>query len=80
MRLRVDHGRAPSRGEAMTHRYQLGAQVRLNRGFPHRNAPDGPYEVVRQLPSASDGEHQYRIKHASEHCERVAKECDLERA
>jgi hypothetical protein len=64
----------------MTHRYQLGAQVRLNRGFPHRNAPDGPYQVIRHLPSASDGEHQYRIKSPGEQHERVAKESDLERA
>jgi len=60
--------------------YQLGAQVRLNRGFPLRHAADGPYEVVRQLPPASDGEHQYRIKNAGEQHERVAKESDLERA
>ena len=64
----------------MTHRYQLGAQVRLCRGFPHRNVADGPYEVVRQLPFGSDGEHQYRIKNESEQYERVVKESELESA
>jgi hypothetical protein len=64
----------------MTHRYQLGARVRLSRGFPLRNAAEGSYEVVRQLPPSSDGEHQYRIKNAGEQHERVAKESDLERA
>jgi len=64
----------------MIHRYQIGARVRLHRGFPHRNAAEGPYEVVRQLPPSSDGEHQYRIKNAGEQHERVAMESDLQRA
>jgi hypothetical protein len=64
----------------MTHRYQLGARVRLNLGFRRSDSADGPFEVVRQLPAASDGEHQYRVKSAREHYERVVKESDLERA
>jgi hypothetical protein len=35
---------------------------------------------VRQLPHSTDGEHQYRIKHAREQHERVVKESELERA
>ena len=62
----------------MTHRYPVGARVRLS--FPQRNAAAGSYEVVRQLPFSSDGELQYRIKNAAEDYERVAKESDLERA
>jgi hypothetical protein len=63
----------------MTHRYQPGQRVRFSRGFPYRNAADGPYEVVSQLPHSPDGEHQYRIKHAGEQHERVVKESELER-
>jgi hypothetical protein len=63
----------------MTHRYQTGQRVRLCPGFLLRNAADGPYEVVRQLPDSSDGEHQYRIKNAREQHERVVKESELER-
>ena len=64
----------------MTHRFQPGQRVRFSRGFPYRNAADGPYEVVRQLPSSTDAEHQYRIKHAREQHERVVKESELEQA
>jgi hypothetical protein len=63
----------------MTHRYQPGQRVKFSRGFPYRNAADGPYEVVCQLPHSTDGEHQYRIKHAREQHERVVKESELER-
>jgi D-lyxose ketol-isomerase len=63
----------------MNHRYQPGQQVKLCPGFPHRNPADGPYEVVRQLPHSSDGEHQYRIKSESEQYEHVVKESELER-
>jgi hypothetical protein len=62
----------------MTHRYQPGQRVRLCTGFPHRNAADGPYVVVRQLPHSTEGEHQYRIKSEREQYERVVKESELE--
>jgi hypothetical protein len=64
----------------MTHRYRPGQRVRFCRGFPHHSAPEGPYDVVRQLPHSTDGEHQYRIKHPHEQHERVVKESELERA
>jgi hypothetical protein len=64
----------------MSHRYQRGAHVRLNRGFPRGNAAVGPYEVLQQLPCTTDGEHQYRIKNSGEQYERVAKESELEQA
>jgi hypothetical protein len=53
--------------------------VRLNGGFPLRNAVAGDYTVLSQLPSR-DGEHQYRIKSSREPYERVAKEDEIERA
>ena len=60
-------------------RYHVGQVVRLNGGFPLRNAVAGDYTVLSQLPSR-DGEHQYRIKSSREPYERVAKEDELERA
>jgi hypothetical protein len=63
----------------MAHRYQLGAQVGFSPDLAHRDAAEGPYEVVRQLPSASDGVapvlHQERTRAIMS----VAKESDLER-
>ena len=68
----------PMRG-TMTHRFNTGERVRLSRGYPYRNAAEGSYEVVRQLPY-SDGDYQYRIKSAREQHDRVAKESELDRA
>lgn len=63
----------------VSHKFHAGQRVRLNRGYPYRNAADGSYEVTRQLPYG-EGDYQYRIKSAREQHERVAKESDLERA
>lgn len=54
------------------HRFRLGQKVQFSRGHPHRSAPDGFYEVVRQLPDI-DGERHYRIKSSRELHERVVK-------
>jgi hypothetical protein len=64
----------------MDHRYKAGQRVRFGPGLASRNAAAGTYEVMRQLPPSDDGEHQYRIKHAHEGYERVAKESELQRA
>lgn len=61
----------------MIHRFHAGQTVRLGRSYFNRNAPEGPYKVVRQLPYG-DGEYQYRIKSAREQHERVVKESELE--
>ena len=63
----------------MTHKFHLGQRVRFSRGYPYRNAADGSYEVVRQLPYG-EGDFQYRIKSAREQHERVVKERELEQA
>jgi hypothetical protein len=63
----------------MSHRFSPGQSVRLCRGYPYRDAAEGSYEVLRQLPP-SDGDYQYRIKSAREQHERVVKERELERA
>lgn len=63
----------------MGHKFHTGQQVRISRTSPYRNAADGSYEVVRQLPYG-EGEFQYRIKSAREQHERVVKESELERA
>jgi hypothetical protein len=62
----------------MTHRFRTGQSVRFCRGFPYRDAADGSYQVIRQLPY-SDGDYQYRIKSSRELHERVVKESELER-
>jgi hypothetical protein len=56
----------------MTHSFQPSQKVRLIHGFPYRNAADGAYEIIRQLPYA-EGEHQYRIKSPNEQYDRVVK-------
>jgi hypothetical protein len=57
--------------------FRAGQTVRLIRGYPHRNAAEGAYEVVRQLPFG-EGDYQYRIKSTREQHERVVKERELE--
>ena len=61
----------------MIHRFNIGQRVRLSGSYLHRNAADGFYEVIRQLPFG-EGDYQYRIKSAREQHERVVKECELE--
>jgi hypothetical protein len=58
--------------------FRAGQTVRLVRGYPHRSAAEGVYEVVRQLPFG-EGDYQYRIKSKLEQHERVVKERELER-
>jgi hypothetical protein len=41
------------------------------------DAPSGVYTVTRRLPQGDDGQFEYRIKHASEEHERIAKESEL---
>jgi hypothetical protein len=60
-----------------THKYRVGQTVFYTSSPISRPGATGSYEVVRLLPS--DGEdYQYRIKHAGEAFERVAKESQLE--
>jgi len=49
----------------------------LIRGFPHRNAADGLYEIIGQLPYGN-GDFQYRIKNEREQFQRVVKEGELD--
>ncbi len=60
-----------------THKYRVGQTVFYTSSPISRPGASGSYQVVRLLPS--DGEdYQYRIKHAGEAFERVAKESQLE--
>lgn len=60
-----------------THKYRVGQTVFYTSSPISRPGATGSYQVVRLLPS--DGEdYQYRIKHAGEAFERVAKESQLE--
>ena len=61
----------------MIHKFRAGESVRFCRGYPYRDAAEGLYEVLQQLPY-SDGEHQYRIKSAQETRERVVRESELD--
>jgi hypothetical protein len=67
------------KGRTMTHRFRPGQSVRFSRGYPYRDAAQGAYEVIRQLPQ-DGGDYQYRIKSPREQHERVVKEHELERA
>jgi hypothetical protein len=61
------------------HRFDIGCTVHLGKAFPLRNAVQGPYEVLGQLPRR-DGEFQYRIKSSREPYQRIVKEGELEPA
>ena len=62
--------------KALKHKYTVGTHVYYTASNVARPAAAGTYEVVRLLPT--DGEDcQYRIKHATEAFERVAKESQL---
>jgi hypothetical protein len=66
--------RTPTRAPA--HRYRIGQQVLLARGFGYARRPGVVYEVTALLPS--DQTHfQYRIRSKSEAYERVAAENEL---
>ena len=65
-------------GQALrSHKFQVGQTVSYTSSPISRPGASGSYKVVRLLPS--DGEdYQYRIKHAGEAFERVAKESQLD--
>jgi hypothetical protein len=60
-----------------THRFHVGQTVSYTSSPITRPGASGSYKVVRLLPSEGD-DYQYRIKHAGEAFERVAKESQLE--
>jgi hypothetical protein len=59
------------------HKFQVGQTVFYTSSPISRPGASGSYKVVRLLPSDGD-DYQYRIKHAGEAFERVAKESQLE--
>jgi hypothetical protein len=65
-------------GSAMrAHKFRVGQTVFYTSSPISRPGASGSYKVVRLLPSDGD-DYQYRIKHAGEAFERVAKESQLE--
>jgi hypothetical protein len=60
-----------------THKFRVGQTVFYTSSPITRPGASGSYKVVRLLPSDGD-DYQYRIKHAGEAFERVAKESQLE--
>lgn len=63
----------------MAHRFRPGQRVRFSRYSSRRDAAEGSYEIIRQLPY-DEGEYRYRIKSGHEQHERVARESELEAA
>jgi hypothetical protein len=61
------------------HRFSVGNMVRLSKFLPLRNAVQGAYEILAQLPER-DGELQYRIKSEREPYQRIVLEGELETA
>lgn len=59
------------------HKFCVGQTVLYTSSPISRPGASGSYKVVRLLPSDGD-DYQYRIKHAGEAFERVAKESQLE--
>lgn len=65
-------------GQALrSHKFRVGQTVFYTSSPISRPGASGSYKVVRLLPSDGD-DYQYRIKHAGEAFERVAKESQLE--
>lgn len=60
-----------------SHRFAIGAMVRLNKIGPFGNAIPGAYKVLARLPE-QDGDLQYRIKSEGEPYQRIVKEYQLE--
>jgi hypothetical protein len=60
------------------HRFRLGPKLQFNRGCHHRSAPDGFFEVIRQLLD-THGEPYYQIKSPHAPHERVIKENDIQK-
>jgi hypothetical protein len=60
-----------------SHKFHVGQTVLYTSSPISRPGASGSYKVVRLLPSDGD-DYQYRIKHAGEAFERVAKESQLE--
>ena len=75
---RVDISAVAVIGSALqAHRFSVGQTVLYTSSPISRPGASGSYRVVRLLPSDGD-DYQYRIKHAGEAFERVAKESQLE--
>ncbi len=55
----------------MPHTFQVGQLVRAVAKFCDRTGHEGMYEIVRLLPSDTDGVPKYRIRSAAQGRERV---------
>jgi hypothetical protein len=71
-------GAGSERGATMpNHRFRIGQNVNYRPASRSQDAPRGAYEITGRLPQGGDGQFEYRIKHASESHERIAKEREL---
>ena len=64
----------------MKRRESYHLQVQVSHGRSLRvDAVRGPYQIIRRLPAADDGEFQHEIRSAVEAYNRVARESKLTR-
>jgi len=59
------------------HRFHIGQSVSYQPASRSQDAPRGAYKITARLPQGDDGQFEYRIKHAGEGHERIAKESEL---
>ena len=61
----------------MPHTFQVGQLVRAVAKFCDRTRDEGMYEIVRLLPSDTDGVPKYRIRSAAQGRERVVMQQEI---
>jgi hypothetical protein len=59
------------------HKFHIGQSVSYRPASRSQDAPRGAYKITARLPQGDDGQFEYRIKHAGEAHERIAKESEL---
>jgi len=58
------------------HKFKVGSYVRVN-AAKYLGAPQGRYEIIRQMPPSADNQNQYRVKSVEDGVERMVREEDL---
>jgi hypothetical protein len=60
-----------------SHKFHIGQSVSYRPASRSQDAPRGAYKITARLPQGGDGQFEYRIKHAGEAHERIAKDGEL---
>ena len=61
------------------YKFKIGQLVHFRPRGPQIEPIRGPYEIVKRLPAAEDGDFQYKIRSKFEDHDRVARESELTR-